>query len=132
MSSIGPAIPAHLLRKTSTEEEGNVPINPLHNGSAGEEDEDDDDSFVPELPPDLATSKPSASVIGPTLPAHFSRPQDDGTDSDEDYGPSPLPPGVQLDEEGSGVREFIEKEQRRMKEVEVRMHLSLKFKSSVN
>ena len=45
-------------------------------------------------------------------------------DDDDDVGPMPLPAGVALYEK-DGVEEFLEREERRRKNIEVRAWLSL-------
>ena len=98
------------------EEDGEVDVG---DGEEEEEDDDDDD-WAPELPPELA-AKPARS-IGPTLPsavtAPASRPYDSDEEEDDGYGPMPLPAGA-VAQERSGVQEFIEREERRQKELEV-------------
>ena len=122
-SSIGPQVPAHLLSK-----ELQQPVSDTVN-----EDGDEDD-YVPELPPDLAasrtgpSSRPMASpsspprgrrIVGPSLPVH-DRSNYDEDDDDDDYGPMPSMQGAQkLDAVNEGVREFLEKEEKRKKEIEV-------------
>lgn len=127
---IGPAIPNHLNRASDSDEEGPQPstssspavLGPqlppsLAAKVAPDEDEDDEDSWAPSLPPDLAPPPPR--VIGPSFPGPSSR-LGYNDDSDDDYGPMPLPAGVRAEEEaGSGVREFIEREERRKKDLEV-------------
>ncbi|THH10589.1 hypothetical protein EW145_g1231 [Phellinidium pouzarii] len=123
----GPQIPSHLLGGASA--------------VAAEDDEDeDDDSYGPALPPDLlvarkrtsssavaAAAGPSSSpplarrVVGPSLPGHdrqtYSYPDADA--DDDGYGPMPLPEGAQsTDGVSEGVREFLEKEEKRRKEIE--------------
>ena len=96
-----------------------------YGGEIYEEGEEDD--YTPALPPDLVaarsshpttTSIPSTkpkSVVGPALPPSLarSREAEDEEDSDDDYGPQPLPAGIVL-EENEGVREFLEKEERKI------------------
>lgn len=118
--SIGPAIPHEILARSKgvPPTEGTV-----------EDDDDDDDDYAPALPPDLVAARgghavPAAStkqVQGPTLPPHMRGRQYGASfeDDDDDYGPKPLPAGVVV-QESDGVREFLEKEERRRKQVEVR------------
>ncbi|KAG8698981.1 hypothetical protein FRC09_006905 [Ceratobasidium sp. 395] len=120
---IGPSIPAHLLKPSEPDEEDQVeagpslppvprsttppappsigPSIPAHLSKPAQpppaEDEDEDeDAFLPALPPDLPgpTIRPTTTAptrqIGPTFP---SRPPPD-SDSDDDYGPMPLPAGA--------------------------------------
>ncbi|KAG8712899.1 hypothetical protein FRC08_013949 [Ceratobasidium sp. 394] len=101
--SIGPSIPAHLLKPTQP---------------PTDDQDEDEDAFLPALPPDLPVSTkpaPTARQIGPTFP---SRPPPD-SDSDDDYGPMPLPAGAEPShDENDGVREFIEREKRREQQIE--------------
>ncbi|KAG9014751.1 hypothetical protein FRB94_010598 [Tulasnella sp. JGI-2019a] len=97
--SIGPAIPAHLLKGKQPEVD----------------DESSDDDYGPALPPDLAsTSNTTKRVIGPSFPT--GRPTVNPDDSDDDYGPKPLPPGHNQEEDG--VSNFLEREERRQKAIE--------------
>ncbi|KAG9098224.1 hypothetical protein FRC07_010677, partial [Ceratobasidium sp. 392] len=89
----------------------------------GEDEDEDEDAFLPALPPDLpgpTTTNPALAPaptkqIGPTFP---SRPPPD-SDSDDDYGPMPLPAGVDSSyDENDGVREFMEREKRREQQIE--------------
>ena len=143
---IGPDIPAHLLPQVSSAEqddasdnEGPEPalaIGPQIPSSIGpqippslsklpgasaiheEEGEDDDeDDYAPALPPELAAAR-SKKVLGPSLPPSLSRPSYDEDDDDDDVGPRPLPQGIVL-EEKDGVQEFLEREERRRKHLEV-------------
>ncbi|KAF9229780.1 hypothetical protein BS17DRAFT_723955 [Gyrodon lividus] len=125
MSSIGPQIPERLL---------------LANVSAAPDianAESDEDDYTPTLPPELAASRKAAGpslqptagpsthrsslppprrVIGPTVPS--VRPDYD-SDSDSDVGPQPLPTHIVATiQEKSGVEEFLEKEERRKKNIE--------------
>ncbi|KAJ7592783.1 hypothetical protein C8J56DRAFT_778987 [Mycena floridula] len=107
MAGIGPQLPPHLLQSTTEPEE--------------EEDEDD---YAPALPPDLVVSRtagpsvkpasPPRKVQGPALPSAY----DD--DSDEDIGPRPLAAGEGPRDEVDGVKQFMEKEESRRKQIEVR------------
>ncbi|TBU26335.1 hypothetical protein BD309DRAFT_949030 [Dichomitus squalens] len=108
-SSIGPQISPTLpaAPRASTPPPPNIP-----------EEEEDDDDYAPALPPELAAARakkvhgPSfpPSVVGPTY-----TPYDD--DDDDDVGPRPLPQGLVL-EEKDGVQEFLEREERRRKNLE--------------
>ena len=143
---IGPAIPAHLLAGTSSShqddessdsESGPTPIGPqipptLTTAPKAsttpppypppEEEEEDEDDYAPTLPPELAAARASTAkrVIGPALPSAFAAgPRyDEDDDDDDDVGPRPVPQGIML-EEKSGVEEFLEREERRRKRLEV-------------
>ncbi|KAH8111464.1 hypothetical protein DFH11DRAFT_1463507, partial [Phellopilus nigrolimitatus] len=125
--SAGPQVPAHLLCEKPT-----VPI------VNDDEDDDDDDSYGPALPPDLLPSRPKASssastpgpsapsppsqsrrVLGPSLPGHDKQTYGDDEDDEDGYGPMPLPAYARnTDTVSEGVREFLEKEEKRQKEIE--------------
>lgn len=120
---IGPAIPQNLPP-------------PQHQPTGGneQEEEEEEDDYTPALPPDLVAARSSHStvtpptnttkskaVVGPTFPPRSKQnrhTREEEEDSDDDYGPQPLPAGVVL-EENEGVREFLEKEERRRKQIEV-------------
>lgn len=126
-TSIGPAIPSEILAKPAP--------------SQPEEEEEEEDDYAPALPPELlaarasASSKPSASApsssprrhVGPTFPSQYNRYDDD--DSDDDVGPMPLPEGVVLQEK-DGVQEFLEKEERRRKQIEVSFYITFPSRST--
>jgi hypothetical protein len=125
---IGPSVPAHLLKRRDDEDEMPEPstsksIGPQLPPSASQDDqeeEEDEDAWAPALPPDLEPAP--VRVIGPSMPASIplSSPAQKQYDFDDDYGPMPLPVGSRAsDDAGSGVREFIEREERRKKEIEV-------------
>jgi len=146
MASIGPELPPHLLNlqesSGSGEDRGNRTIGPqippeLVNRpppkEGSEEEDDDDDDYVPALPPDLLAARsgafpssssiagPSKKVVGPSLPPSYPITYGQGQyddDSDDDVGPKPLPVGMKS-QEADGVRQFMEKEEKRRKEVEV-------------
>ena len=112
--SIGPAIPTEVLTRST------APIQP-------EDEEEEEDDYAPALPPELlaaragsskapAPAAPARRPVGPTFPSIYRGGYDD--DSDDDVGPMPLPEGVVV-EEKDGVQEFLEKEERRRKQVEV-------------
>ncbi|KAJ3483558.1 hypothetical protein NLI96_g6227 [Meripilus lineatus] len=122
--SIGPSIPQNLQSP-----QRHIPTS----GNEPQEEEEEDD-YTPALPPDLVAARsapPSSSsnakskpVAGPTLSSqsklrstHPQLQREDEEDSDDDYGPQPLPQGVVL-EQNEGVREFLEKEERRRKQIE--------------
>ncbi|KAG7090559.1 hypothetical protein E1B28_009667 [Marasmius oreades] len=128
MSSIGPQLPPHLQLVNSSEQENTVagPHIPsqLLTTAPDEEGEDEDD-YTPALPPDLAsTSKPSPDparssttkkILGPALPQHGSHSDDD---SDDDVGPMPLPAGYENPADVDGVKQFLEQEEKRRKNIE--------------
>ncbi|KIL61870.1 hypothetical protein M378DRAFT_82004 [Amanita muscaria Koide BX008] len=104
--SIGPQIPVHLLAQKST-------TPPL------EEDDEDGSVPLPEPRKQAQTSGPSSSVarrpIGPVLPSYALNDEDE--DEDE---VGPRPPsyyGVQHDVD-DGVRQFMEVEEKRRKQIE--------------
>ncbi|KAL1744298.1 hypothetical protein HDZ31DRAFT_64208 [Schizophyllum fasciatum] len=115
---IGPELPPHLQRPRADDD-----------GSS-----DDEDAFLPELPPDLkpSTSRPPpASSSNPTsttppsskpappasrLPPPAPAPYDD--DSDDDVGPKPLGAPHARHDEDEGIRRFLEVERRRQEEAE--------------
>ncbi|KAL0072370.1 hypothetical protein AAF712_000133 [Marasmius tenuissimus] len=109
-ATAGPQIPVELLQQ----QQGPV-----------DEEEDDEDDYVPALPPDLAASRavgPSApaqsankKVLGPTFPTRGPYDQDD---SDDDVGPMPLPAGYEKHSELDGVKQFLEQEEKRRKNIE--------------
>ncbi|KAF9007939.1 hypothetical protein BDQ17DRAFT_1350292 [Cyathus striatus] len=121
-TNIGPQIPAHLLSNLME--------------AKGDDDGDDDDDYVPQLPPELAAKRatkessmpppftPASSTrrpMGPTLPS-YAPTYDPNTyyeqeDDDDDVGPKPLPAGMQH-QETDAVKEFIEREERRKKQLE--------------
>ncbi|EEB88867.1 hypothetical protein MPER_13112 [Moniliophthora perniciosa FA553] len=121
----GPRIPPQLL-KARSESAG-----PAAPPPAPQDEEDDDDDYTPALPPDLAASRSSGpeagpsnanrKVQGPTLPS--SNPGYDDDDSDDDVGPVPLPPGHERSAEMDGVRQFLEQEEKRRKNIEFLVRL---------
>ncbi|KAJ1310718.1 hypothetical protein OPQ81_009241 [Rhizoctonia solani] len=97
----GPAIPEHLLKRCEP---------------TTQQEEEDDDAFMPALPPDLTgPPKPAPRQLGPTLP---SRPPPEDSESDDDYGPMPLPEGASSNEDNDGVKEFLERERKREENIE--------------
>ncbi|KAI0666205.1 hypothetical protein C8Q78DRAFT_1198070 [Trametes maxima] len=137
---IGPEIPAHLLAAPAPENvdgsdtEGPAPIGPQIPSQAlagasksttpplpprATEEEEDEDDYAPALPPGLAAVRASTrKVLGPTLPPSVAGPSRyDDYDDDDDVGPRPLPQGY-VEEEKDGVQEFIEREERRRKQLE--------------
>ncbi|RPD58488.1 hypothetical protein L226DRAFT_606824 [Lentinus tigrinus ALCF2SS1-7] len=136
---IGPEIPASLLAPSSSHEEddgsdsevGPAPIGPQIPPSVSaakptsttpplaEEEEDDEDDYAPALPPELAAARASTSkkVIGPAFPPSVAAPRYDDEDDEDDVGPRPLPAGYVM-EEKDGVQEFLEREERRRKQLE--------------
>lgn len=120
-ANIGPAIPPERLAQSKAQPQ---PVD-------DEDDEDDEDDYTPALPPDLNSSirrdepsRPSAStsarkvVKGPAFPPSLAR-GGYSDDDDDDVGPMPLPAWYAM-EEKDAVTEFMEKEERRRKQVEVR------------
>jgi hypothetical protein len=138
MSSIGPELPPHLVKKHDADfkSEGaelpstvvgpQIPPHLVAGPSKQTESEDDDDDFGPVPPPSDVGKGASLSrkIFGPSLPPQ-GQTHDRGTyandnddDSDDDIGPMPLPAGISF-EEADGVREFMEREERRRKQIEV-------------
>ncbi|KAF9466931.1 hypothetical protein BDZ94DRAFT_1250113 [Collybia nuda] len=135
MSTIGPELPPHLNSSNDkdNEKDFNSEIGPQIPPDLLKKDEDEDeDDYVPELPPDMVASRatdPSATtpptskrVVGPSMPSY--PPTYDpkyhsyySDDDDDDFGPKPLPAGVQH-VDIDPVRQFMEKEEKRRKEVE--------------
>jgi hypothetical protein len=113
--SVGPVLPPYLLGKRR----GPAPV------QEAEDDDDDDDDYMPALPPDLDRFRPSAHpaapkrVLGPSFPSIGGRASYADDHDDNDVGPMPLPEGYEV-EEKDGVTEFLEKEERRRKQIEVR------------
>lgn len=116
--SIGPVVPPEVLARPIVVAPASEPV--------GEEEEEDD--YTPMLPPELLAARavpskaPSASTsassrrpVGPSFPSKYSGYDED---SDDEVGPMPLPMGVVLQEK-DGVQEFLEKEERRRKQIEV-------------
>lgn len=147
MSSIGPELPPHLLnlRSASSEESEKekhpsitvgpqIPPECVNQADVPDNENDDEDDYVPALPPDLIAARvagPSAPPVasgkrqlGPSFPTyaptynphHYY--SDDDDDDDDNFGPKPLPPGMQH-EATDAVKEFMEKEEKRRKEIEV-------------
>lgn len=144
MSTIGPELPPHLLNRTRSsadrndEEESNPNVvgPQIPSDLLKQDEEEDEDDYVPELPPDMVAGRsagPSTNatstskrVVGPSMPSypptydprhHASYSDDD--DDDDDFGPKPLPAGVRH-VEFDPVKQFMEKEEKRRKEIEVR------------
>jgi hypothetical protein len=129
-SVVGPKTPPHLVAGSS--KPPSQPSQQVHDEVSKEESESDDD-YGPALPPELlasrSRSRPSAEVVGPSLPQSYNKDQNfdqrrygddaDEEDSDDEVGPVPLPEGISFEEE-DGVREFMEREERRRKQIEVR------------
>lgn len=134
---IGPSIPTHLTAAEPTKSDSEQsPVEPEEANSVpfktvpDDDDEDDEDDYAPALPPDMLPARTSAShttgqsakrQIGPSFP----RPQED-EDEDEDVGPMPLPAHLII-EEKDGVQEFMEREERRRKQIEVSLFVSNEF-----
>lgn len=149
MPSIGPTLPPHLQQQraarsttpTIDDEPGpsspkvvgpQIPtqfIAPSYPPEEGDDGDDDDDAYGPALPPHLAKrgarqelpapARPANQrVLGPTFPGHDRNGMFDD-DNDDEVGPKPLPMTGE-EEELDGVKEFIEREERRRKQVEVR------------
>jgi hypothetical protein len=143
MSAIGPELPPHLVNDSTNTDDRNEEA--LTSNTVGpqippsllkQDEEEDEDDYVPELPPDMIagrstglTAAPSTSkrVVGPSMPSYpptydpryHTSYSDDDEDDDDDFGPKPLPAGVRH-VEIDPVKQFMEKEEKRRKEVEVR------------
>ena len=131
----GPHIPTHLLKPPSTSK-ASVTVGPIIppeflKSSANNEEEEEEDDYMPELPPDLVQSRvagpsapgPSRRQAGPSLPSYAPTydPRsyaDEEDDDDDDFGPKPLPTGMQH-RQTDAVKEFMEKEEKRRKHLEV-------------
>ena len=143
-SEKGPQIPAHLVQQSTLniydeddDDDGPKPavtIGPSIPVKMRESSIDDDDG--PDLPPHLRkgsrkeagfsmpTPGPSTGKrqVGPTFPSYA--PTYDPTtyhsdeDDDDDFGPKPLPAGMQH-QQTDAVKEFIEREEKRRKLAEV-------------
>jgi hypothetical protein len=125
---IGPAIPG-LIRpaRSSIPPSGpstSLQIQESFSSKPDTEDEEDEDDYTPALPPDLIAQRASQKrVQGPTLPS-AAVPNDYDEDDEDDIGPMPLPPAYSnLHQEEDGVAEFLEREKRRKKAIEVRVRM---------
>jgi hypothetical protein len=90
---------------------------------------DSDDDYAPALPPGFSVKPatahtaavsapaPSGRVVGPTMPSHPARHEDD--DSEDEIGPSPFSAGPSARRDA--VAEFREREESRRKALEVRL-----------
>ncbi|KAL0574247.1 hypothetical protein V5O48_007718 [Marasmius crinis-equi] len=134
MSSIGPQLPPHLQpsndNDSDSEEEGpniagpQFPPELLKPAQQQPEEDDDDDDYTPALPPDLAASRGTDTgstssnlnkkVLGPSFPSQRTYDED----SDDDVGPMPLPAGYAKPAEVDGVKQFLEQEEKRRKNIE--------------
>jgi cytochrome c1 len=95
-----------------------------------EEEDEDEDDYAPMLPPDLAALRDGGAVpnsapkraVGPAMPPtyvqHFDEDGGGDDDDDDDVGPRPLPAGLNMQKKDA-VAEFMEREERRRKAVEV-------------
>ena len=129
MSAIGPQIPAHLLDAADEEEEEYGPAPPPQAGPQiplhlankprpttpppdTEDGEENEDAYLPALPPDLVAPR---RKLGPTLPTNSSQTRfhDDDLSDSEEVGPMPAPAGPHANSEDDAVREFMEREERR-------------------
>jgi hypothetical protein len=109
----GPQIPTELLNRPP----------PPREGDGDEVDHTPSDRSRLKASPSSPMASPPKRLIGPSIgpsyPPHYGlRIQDDSDDSDDDVGPKPLPTGMSSGIT-DGVREFMEKEERRRKQVEV-------------
>lgn len=120
---IGPAVPDSAKRPTTPEAGPSTgPQNPPNRVlEVPAEQEEEEDDYVPELPPDLVAQRTAQKtrVLGPSLPSAAQDLYDDS--DDDDVGPMPLPAYLSpRQKEKSAVEEFLEKEERRKKAMEVR------------
>jgi hypothetical protein len=125
MSFIGPELPSH-HKNDETSQKG--PRIPTHQSTLNIYDEDDDDDDGPKLAvtigPSIPTPGPSTEKrqVGPTFPSYAPTydptTYDDGEDDDDEFGPKPLPAGMQH-QQTDAVKEFIEREEKRRKLAEV-------------
>ena len=89
-----------------------------------EEEEEDEDCYVPELPPDLAAARASASgpprrTLGPARGP--LRREEEEEESEDEIGPLPPPPQAGApNAHEDAVAEFMQKEAQRRQAVEVR------------
>lgn len=140
MSPIGPEIPAHLLNRHNTGGEGhdtdpNPSVGPhIPPELLAQAQSDDEEDYVPALPPDMIASRSAGpsnssnstskhlgiSMLVPVTSSYDSRHYSDDED-DEDVGPKPLPSGMKH-VKTDAVKEFMEKEEKRRKELEVRKY----------
>jgi hypothetical protein len=112
---IGPTLPTELQRQPTTDSQ--IPA---------DEDEDEDD-YAPALPPDLVAQRSQPSLMQTATIStndskliHHNEEEDHEDDEDEDVGPMPLPANLNSqEEERDGVAEFLEREKRRKKAIEV-------------
>lgn len=139
-SSIRPQIPEHAALRSTTPPLPGAP-------RPSTDDDDDEDAYVPALPPTLLSSRSGPSnyasasqpakrqrrVLGPTLPgqAHDQGMYDDD-EGEYEPGPMPMPAvaGARVgrdDGVNEAVREFMEREERRRKEIEVGLRSFLAF-----
>jgi len=115
-SSIGPDIPPHLRHSVPSEDDDERP-------SVGP-------SIGPTLPPHLRrptsngdNDEPSSDISPSSIPPNQAQQLDaEDDDSDDDFGPQPLPAHLHTSYSANdGVREFLEKEERRKRNIEVRI-----------
>ncbi|EDR00705.1 uncharacterized protein LACBIDRAFT_295733 [Laccaria bicolor S238N-H82] len=132
---VGPQVLTHPLDPPATSNGPSVTIGPIIppqflKDSANREEEEEEDDYMPELPPDLVQSRiagpsapgPSRRQVGPSLPSYAPTydPRsyaDKEEDDDDDFGPKPLPAGMQH-RQTDAVKEFMEKEEKRRKHLE--------------
>jgi hypothetical protein len=103
---IGPTLPPH-LRRDKPEQEGRAENN---DSSA------DEDSYGPALPPALAARRAQPAPAPRSAP----EPTVDDESSDDEIGPRPPAPSTSRQATDDGIREFLEREQRRKELAEVR------------
>jgi hypothetical protein len=120
-AAIGPAMPPPTMKP------------PAAPAPAPAAEVDSDDDYTPALPPGFSAQPPasrpaagparasSGRVVGPTMPHHSARHEDD--DSEDEIGPSPVPVGPVV--QRNAAAEFRAREESRRKALEVRPHVSL-------
>lgn len=107
---IGPALPPHLHKKTAdAQEEADTP----KSEQLVEED------YGPALPPHLAAKRATVRVVD-TPPERVAQTTPDDDDDDDEIGPQ-LPSYAVEHDPDDGIREFLEREQRRKELAEVRL-----------
>ncbi|KIM32591.1 hypothetical protein M408DRAFT_62041 [Serendipita vermifera MAFF 305830] len=102
---IGPTLPPHLSQKSAENEE---------NGPEVDQDEEED-TYGPTLPPALAARRAVATAPGPVAPPVVPKQveQYENDEDDDDIGPKLPSASTSKQDAEDGVREFLEREERR-------------------